>query len=72
MRRQVYVTPKSFLAFLNSYKGLYMEKYKELDKQESSYKIGLEKIGEATIAINYMEEDLKKEEVKLKEAQEKT
>lgn len=32
MRRQVYVTPKSFLSFLNSYKGLYLEKYQELDK----------------------------------------
>lgn len=30
MRRAVYVTPKSFLSYLNSYKGLYMEKYQEL------------------------------------------
>jgi len=32
MRRQVYVTPKSYLSFLNSYKGLYLEKYSALDK----------------------------------------
>lgn len=32
MRRAVYVTPKSFLSYLNSYKDLYIEKYQELDK----------------------------------------
>jgi len=45
-----------------------LKKYKELDTQESSYKIGLDKIGEATITINTMEVVLKEEEVKLKEA----
>lgn len=69
MRRQVYVTPKSFLSFLNSYKDLYIEKYEELDKQETSYKIGLSKIDEATKAINVMEVGLKEEEAKLKAAQ---
>lgn len=44
MRRQVYVTPKSYLSYLNSYKELYLKKYAELDLQESSYKIGLSKI----------------------------
>jgi hypothetical protein len=34
---------------LQSYKGLYMEKYSALDSQESSFKIGLEKIEEATV-----------------------
>jgi hypothetical protein len=45
-----------------------MAKYKLLDDKESSYKIGLEKIEEATQAINKMEVVLKEEEVKLKEA----
>jgi dynein heavy chain len=27
MRRQVYVTPKSYLSYLASYKDLYIEKY---------------------------------------------
>lgn len=31
MRRQVYVTPKSFLSYIEAYKVLYVEKYKELD-----------------------------------------
>lgn len=72
MRRQVYVTPKSFLSYLNSYKGLYMEKYKELDIQGNSFKIGLNKIQEATVTIANMEVGLKEEENQLKEAAEKT
>lgn len=32
MRRQVYVTPKSFLSYLASYKSLYIAKYDELDQ----------------------------------------
>ncbi len=47
MRRAVYVTPKSFLSYLNSYKDLYIDKYENLDKQESSFKVGLAKIKEA-------------------------
>jgi dynein heavy chain len=63
MRRAVYVTPKSFLSYLQAYKGLYMEKYTELDNQERSYKTGLDKINEATQAIAKMEVGLKEEEV---------
>lgn len=72
MRRQVYVTPKSFLSYLNSYKSLYIEKYDELDQQEESFKIGLNKIQEATVTINSMEISLKEEEIQLNEATEKT
>ena len=72
MRRQVYVTPKSFLSYLNSYKDLYIKKYAELDVQEKSYKIGLSKIQEATVSIGKMEIGLKEEEGLLKEASEKT
>ena len=31
MRRQNYVTPKSYLSYLAAYKELYVEKYDELD-----------------------------------------
>lgn len=72
MRRQVYVTPKSFLSYLNAYKGLYIEKYKELDIEGNSYKIGLNKIQEATVSIASMEVGLKEEEVQLREASDKT
>ena len=44
MRRQVYFTPKSYLGYLASYKKLYSGKYKELDVQQSNFKIGVKKI----------------------------
>jgi len=49
-----------------------MEKYKELDIQGNSFKIGLNKIQEATVTIANMEVGLKEEENQLKEAAEKT
>ena len=68
MRRQVYFTPKSYLSYLNAYKKLYLLKYTELDVQESNFKIGVNKINEASTAIAEMKLILSEEEVKLKEA----
>lgn len=72
MRRQVYFTPKSYLSYLQSYKKLYLVKYKELDQQEANFTIGVNKINEASEAINRMKVDLGVEEKKLQEATEKT
>ena len=72
MRRQVYFTPKSYLNYLQAYKKLYVEKYKELDQQESNFTIGVNKINEAAEAINKMKVELGVEEKKLQEATEKT
>merc|ERR1712080_383790 len=72
MRRWNYVTPKSFLSYLEAYKKLYVVKYKELDDIEKNYKIGLSKIAEASVTIANMEVVLKEEEKKLIEAAEKT
>jgi dynein heavy chain len=72
MRRQVYFTPKSYLSYLQSYKKLYTNKYKELDMQESNFKVGVQKINEASETIAEMKKILSQEEVKLKEATEKT
>jgi|ETNmetMinimDraft_14_1059893.scaffolds.fasta_scaffold217557_2 dynein heavy chain len=47
MRRQVHVTPKSYLGFIGFYQDLYIEKYKLLDKDEQQFTIGLQKIAEA-------------------------
>lgn len=66
MRRQVYVTPKSYLSYLAAYKDLYVSKfYGELDIQEKNFKIGVEKIDEAAVSIKIMEEKLKEEDVLL-------
>lgn len=72
MRRQVYVTPKSYLSYLQSYKNLYTQKYIELDKQESNFSVGVKKIDEASESIKDMKKALSVEEVQLKEATEKT
>jgi len=68
MRRQVYVTPKSYLAYLQAYKELYVSKYYgELDISERNFKIGVEKIDEAAISIAKMEVKLKEEDNVLQE-----
>jgi dynein heavy chain len=72
MRRQVYVTPKSYLSYLQSYKSLYTQKYIELDKQESNFSVGVKKIDEASESIKEMKKALSLEEVQLKDATEKT
>ena len=72
MRRQVYFTPKSYLGYLQSYKKLYTVKYVELHQQESNFRIGVEKIDSASETITEMKKDLGLEEIKLKEASEKT
>jgi dynein heavy chain len=58
MRRQVYVTPKSYLSYLQSYKSLYTQKYVELDKQESNFSVGVKKIDEASESIKEMKKAL--------------
>lgn len=72
MRRQVYVTPKSYLSYLQSYKTLYTEKYKELDTEQSNFTVGVKKINQASEAIKEMKKSLSIEEVQLKQATEKT
>jgi len=71
MRRQVYVTPKSYLAFLAAYKDLYGKKYwLELDEQEKSYKKGLDKIAEAQVKIQELTAELKIKDQVVKKATE--
>ena len=72
MRRFVYVTPKSFLSFIGFYKDLYLLKFDESETKSNSYRIGLEKIAEATKEINMMGQKLKIKQVELKKAADKT
>ena len=48
MRRYVYVTPKSYLSFIQAYNELYNTKYKAIDKEEQNINRGLFKLQEAT------------------------
>lgn len=68
MRRYVYVTPKSYLAFIDQYKQVYKTKYDGLNNEESNIRKGLERLKEAAEGVEELKIDLKKEEVKLKEA----
>lgn len=70
MRRYVYVTPKSYLSFIDLYKDIYSKKYKGIDVEESNIVNGLKKLAEASEGVEKLKIDLKKEEVHLKEASE--
>ena len=72
MRRHVYVTPKSYLSFIAMYKELYDQKYKLIDIEEVNINNGLDKLAEATTGVEELKIDLKKEEIKLKDAAEST
>ena len=72
MRRHVYVTPKSYLAFIAMYKDEYAKKYALIDIDEQNINNGLEKLAGASSQIEELKIDLKKEDAKLKEASEST
>jgi len=72
MRRYVYVTPKSYLAFIDQYKQVYKAKFDGVTLEEQNIKKGLERLKEAAEGVEELKIDLKKEEVKLKEASEIT
>ena len=72
MRRYVYVTPKSYLAFIDIYKQVYKTKFDGLNNEEQNIRKGLTRLKEAAEGVEEMKIDLKKEEQKLKEATEVT
>jgi len=72
MRRHVYVTPKSYLSFIDLYKEVYTKKYNGIDVEESNIVKGLDRLAEASQGVEELKVDLRKEEVKLKEASEVT
>ena len=72
MRRYVYVTPKSYLSFIQAYNELYNTKYKAIDKEEQNINRGLFKLQEATQDVEAMKVVLKEENLKLDAATEAT
>jgi dynein heavy chain len=72
MRRYVYVTPKSYLSFIELYKNVYRAKYDGIDVEERNIVNGLDKLKEASEGVEVLKIDLKAEDVKLKDATEKT
>jgi dynein heavy chain len=72
MRRYVYVTPKSYLSFIDQYKQVYKAKYDGIDKDDVNIRNGLDKLREASQGVEELKVDLRKEDAKLKEASEVT
>ena len=68
MRKTVFVTPKSYLFFLKSFKNLYSREMKKLLQAEKNFTAGLQKIREGSEKVSEQERELN---IKSKEIQEK-
>ena len=68
MRKQVFVTPKSYLFFLKSYKNLYAKEMRKLLEAEKNFAAGLHKIKEGSEQVQAQEKllSVKSEEIKQK------
>lgn len=58
MRRQTFVTPKSLLSFLDSYKIVYKEKYDNIQMLAGRMQAGLHKLVEAAAAVEILKNEL--------------
>jgi len=65
-RRNVYVTPKSYLAFINGYKTTYLQKLKLLNQQQTDVETGLRKLQEAENDVERMKGELEVQNEELK------
>mmetsp|Transcript_34956 Transcript_34956/g.25438 ORF Transcript_34956/g.25438 Transcript_34956/m.25438 type:complete len:963 (+) Transcript_34956:351-3239(+) len=72
LRRHVYVTPKSYLSFIDMYQSLYQSKYDAIDVESQSIVKGLERLAEASAGVEELKVELKQEDIKLKDASDLT
>uniref|UniRef100_H2ZG63 Uncharacterized protein n=1 Tax=Ciona savignyi TaxID=51511 RepID=H2ZG63_CIOSA len=70
-RRQTYVTPKSYLSFLNSYKSIYKDKLDLIGNLAQRMNTGLNKLIEATQSVNELSKELVEKEKELAVASKK-
>ncbi|XP_039290802.1 dynein heavy chain 8, axonemal [Nilaparvata lugens] len=61
-RRQIYVTPKSYLSFLAGYKTVYSERHKGIDLLANQMNVGLEKLADAAQSVDVLQKDLVEKE----------
>ncbi|GFT85548.1 dynein heavy chain 5, axonemal [Trichonephila clavipes] len=64
-RRLTYVTPKSYLAFINGYKAIYTEQKTDISGLALRINSGLTKLQEATVSVNELKVDLALKEKEL-------
>uniref|UniRef100_A0AAV2L334 AAA+ ATPase domain-containing protein n=1 Tax=Knipowitschia caucasica TaxID=637954 RepID=A0AAV2L334_KNICA len=67
-RRQTYVTPRSFLSFVNSYKLIYSEKVEHVGTMAQRMDTGLKKLMEAEVSVSELSEQLVVKEQELASA----
>ncbi|NWX18802.1 DYH8 protein, partial [Aegotheles bennettii] len=70
-RRRTYVTPKSYLSFINGYKDVYTEKLESINKQAERMQIGLSKLMEASESVGKLSQELAIKEKELAVASDK-
>uniref|UniRef100_A0A8B9E3A9 Dynein axonemal heavy chain 8 n=1 Tax=Anser cygnoides TaxID=8845 RepID=A0A8B9E3A9_ANSCY len=64
-RRRAYVTPKSYLSFINGYKEVYSEKLASINEQAERMQIGLSKLMEASESVAKLSQELAVKEKEL-------
>ncbi|XP_064014378.1 dynein axonemal heavy chain 8 [Pogoniulus pusillus] len=64
-RRRAYVTPKSYLSFINGYKEIYTEKLENINEQAERMQIGLSKLMEASESVAELSKKLAVKEQEL-------
>ncbi|NXF87312.1 DYH8 protein, partial [Eubucco bourcierii] len=64
-RRRAYVTPKSYLSFINGYKEVYTEKLENINEQAERMQIGLSKLMEASESVAELSKKLAVKEKEL-------
>ncbi|XP_072911453.1 dynein axonemal heavy chain 8-like [Hemitrygon akajei] len=57
-RRRTHITPKSYLAFINSYKSIYTEKHANINDLAEHMQMGLSKLMEATESVALLAKEL--------------
>ncbi|XP_036378537.1 dynein heavy chain 5, axonemal, partial [Megalops cyprinoides] len=70
-RRQTYVTPKSYLSFIEGYKIIYSEKSAHVGTLAERMKTGLAKLMEAEVSVNQLSKELAVKEKDLEVASKK-
>ncbi|XP_078399005.1 dynein axonemal heavy chain 8-like [Cetorhinus maximus] len=64
-RRRTHITPKSYLAFINSYKSVYTEKHVNINDLAEHMQMGLSKLMEATESVALLAKELAGKEKEL-------
>uniref|UniRef100_A0A8D0F655 Dynein axonemal heavy chain 8 n=1 Tax=Strix occidentalis caurina TaxID=311401 RepID=A0A8D0F655_STROC len=64
-RRRTYVTPKSYISFINGYKEVYTEKLESINEQAQRMQIGLSKLMEASDSVAKLSQELAVKEKEL-------